>query len=66
MGLMEPKRHARRRTLLAPAVALAVLAGPLAACGSGSAGSARLVRYGRLVQPGRRRRHHVGGRRLVR
>jgi uncharacterized protein YecT (DUF1311 family) len=40
MGLMEPKRHARRRTLLAPAVALAVLAGPLAACGSsGSAGS---------------------------
>jgi uncharacterized protein YecT (DUF1311 family) len=40
MGLMEPKRHARRRTLLAPAVALTVLAGPLAACGaSGSAGS---------------------------
>jgi uncharacterized protein YecT (DUF1311 family) len=44
MGLMEPKRHARRRTLLVPAVTLAVLAGPLAACGSsGSAGSSGTV-----------------------
>ena len=40
MGLMEPKRHVRRRMLLIPAVTLAVLAGPLAACGSsGSAGT---------------------------
>ena len=40
MGLSEPMRCGRRRTLLAPAVALAVLAVPLAGCGSsGSAGS---------------------------
>jgi hypothetical protein len=40
MGLMEAMRHARRGTLLAPAVALAVLAVALAGCGSsGSAGS---------------------------
>ena len=40
MGLMEAMRHARRRTLLAPALALAVLAVSLAACGSsGSASS---------------------------
>lgn len=40
MGLSEPMRQVRRRTLLAPAVALAVLAVPLAGCGSsGSASS---------------------------
>ena len=43
MGLSEPMRCGRRRTLLAPAVALAVLAVlavPLAGCGSsGSAGA---------------------------
>jgi uncharacterized protein YecT (DUF1311 family) len=40
MGLMEAMRHTRHKTLLAPAVALAVLAVPLAGCGSsGSAGS---------------------------
>jgi uncharacterized protein YecT (DUF1311 family) len=40
MGLNEPMRRGRRTMLLAPAVALAVLAVPLAGCGSsGSAGS---------------------------
>jgi uncharacterized protein YecT (DUF1311 family) len=40
MGLVEENRHARRGRLLAPAVALAVLAVPLAGCGSsGSASS---------------------------
>src|SRR6266487_1482769 len=41
MGLREPMRQGRRRMLLVPAVTLAVLAGPLVACGSsGSAGTA--------------------------
>ena len=54
---MEPKRHARRRTLLAPAVALAVLAGPLAACGSsGSACPVRPPRPARLPPAAPRRR----------
>ena len=40
MGLGETMRHARRKTLLVPAVALVVLAVPLAGCGSSaSAGS---------------------------
>src|SRR5690348_4846096 len=40
MGLGEIMRHARRKTLLVPAVALVVLAIPLAGCGSsGSSGS---------------------------
>jgi uncharacterized protein YecT (DUF1311 family) len=40
MGLSEPMRHARRRLLLAPAVALAVMVVPLAGCGSsGSPGT---------------------------
>jgi uncharacterized protein YecT (DUF1311 family) len=41
MGLMEAMRHTRRGALLVPAVALAVLAVPLAGCGSsGSPGTA--------------------------
>src|SRR5690348_4514633 len=41
LGLGETMRHARRRTLLVPAVALVVLAVPLAGCGSsGSPGPA--------------------------
>src|SRR5690348_8283593 len=40
MGLGETMRHTRRRALLVPAVALVVLAVPLAGCGSsGSSGS---------------------------
>jgi len=40
MGLREAMRHARRKTLLVPSVALVVLAVPLAGCGSsGSSGS---------------------------
>ena len=59
MGLREAMRHARRKTLLAPAVALA--------CPGRSAGGLRVLRVGelarhrRLVQPGRRRRHRLGG-----
>ena len=40
MGLVEMMRHVRRKALLVPAVALVVLAVPLAGCGSsGSSGS---------------------------
>ena len=40
MGLRDAMRHARRKTLLVPAVVLVVLAVPLAGCGSsGSSGS---------------------------
>lgn len=40
MGLEEAMRHARRKTLLIPAVALVLLAAPLAGCGSsGPSGS---------------------------
>ena len=39
MGLNEPMRHARRKTLLVPAVALVVLVVPLAGCGSSGSSS---------------------------
>ncbi len=39
MGLMEAMRHARRGTLLVPAMALAVVAVPLAGCGSSGSSS---------------------------
>src|SRR5213078_5326144 len=39
MGLMEAMRHARRGALLVPAMALAVVAVPLAGCGSSGSSS---------------------------